>query len=864
MTSKSRGACSRIRGKRLPIISQFWFPQSSILRLSLSRTLCVNALSGSLMHLSSYRWIHTNTDEKISNIVKNEDDEEASLEDYEELLLHSASSTNTEEDSRTGNVHEEKINHDQQQALVVSSAMKLVNEILELLPADGVGLRLTTITPALDLEAVSELYGSVLGFVQLFPHRFRCYQVEESDGSLRWYVSRAQVTAMDLSSSQYEEKNRFLRSDESDTGILLRENRVKLHNVIPEFDNATTRKVLKELQELLPKNEAVATTGLLNTLPKELQDIIRSSGGGLLRLLKSTVAQDYIDLSIDTNMVAIKGVLSSRNLPTYHQDSSYITNCVTLPLQAAEDYAKDVWEVELDLDDDNNTNVIPFYEENDSYGATGPDEGVFHNDNCTTATVPAGSPQVNRQIPPAPPKPPEGLQKRKTPPPLRQKKKDEKVPGRMTPEELLQAHTAMALLRGRRSPSEMLNLFVECIPTFYVPVHKIKLTDALARILGPQNTLHKVIRIYSYYFDRDKSADTVRLKPSVQHLRMGVANVLYENISDISASSNTVHRKLQGTDVTRAFPVLQTPLRTGVQKSTVIKKELNCKTSQGAPLMVDSPSPEWFALLGAIPHDRYISMSEWAYEANIPIERVQSFAEHISHRHYFLTRSCKEGEPKEEKDGKGTVLWRLRPYWLSPGAKGELGAEYSSTVSTIARQLKPIWLPLDRLLQKLTLSERVNIMEAAQAHGGVGFWLRQFGRFCWVDETGEKVRKYCSVSDLDDITHPAITYLQCSLSTEYVKLEDVIHGYSTPPKTKNDTPKTSTTGIRHLLSHGLEVSRRPLTSSLEDNSEKQGHREAMQESLYYFLSRHRQSVNIKEEDGILWVARRSFFRCGPK
>ncbi|ORC92745.1 uncharacterized protein TM35_000034980 [Trypanosoma theileri] len=861
MLCQARGACSGIRGKRLPMSSRFWFPWARVLRLSLCPTLYVNEFSKSLIQISSYRWMHTNADEKVSNIVANEDDEEASLEDYEELLLNSASSGTIEEESQSENLHENKIN-DEQQSTGRSSTMKLVNEILELLPADGVGLRLTTITPALDLESVSELYGSVLGFVQLFPHRFRCYQIEESDGSLRWYISRAQVVTTDSLSSQYEERNHFHRDDEHDRGILLREKKVKLHNVIPEFSCVTTRRVLEELQKVLPNDEPIATTGLLNTLPKELQDIIRNLGGGLLRLLKSNVAQDYVDLSLDTSMVSVKGLLSSRKLPTYHQQSSFITDSVSLPLQADEDYAKDVWDVELDLDEDTKNEVIASYEENDINGAAEPDEGFFHDGSCATATVPAGSPQVFRQIPPALPKPPEGLQKRKTPPPLQQKKKEvEKVSGRMSPDELLKAHTVVAQLRGRRSPSEMLDLFVECIPTFYVPVQKIKLTDALARILGPQNTLHKVIRIYSYYFDRDKTVDTVRLKPSIQHLRIGIANVLYQNMKDISVSSDGIHRKLQVTDVTRAFPVLQAPLRTGVQASAVVKKESTFKVAQGNALTVDSPSPEWFALLETIPHDRYISISEWAHEANLPIERVQSFTEDVSHNHYFLTRSGKEGEKEEEEE---EVLWRLRPYWLSPGATGELGVEYSTIASTIARYLKPIWFPLDRLLQKLTLSERDNIMKAAQPYGGVEFWLRKFGRFCWVDESGKKVRKYCSVSDLDDITHPAITYLQYSLSTEYVKLEDIIHGYSISSWKINNAPKSSKTGIRHLLNHGLEVSRRCLPTSLEKNSRKQECTQDMQESVNYFLSRHRQSLNIKEEGDSVWVARRSFFRSGPK
>ncbi|KEG08071.1 hypothetical protein DQ04_08071000 [Trypanosoma grayi] len=853
MLRRAGGPCTRRGTKTSSFNCRRWVTRWGVIPFVAHRCLIFNGLYEPYSQLSFYRWNHTTTEYNLSNDAATEDDDTSTLEDYEELLLHSEASETAKEGFQSCGLNDDDTHHKCQQSDLSSSAMRLVNEILDLLPADGSGLRLTSITPALDAEAVSELYGSVLAFLQLFPHRFRCCQIEESDGSLRWFVSRAQSERKASLLLSQEEPKYVCGDDKCAAKPTVGLVRVKLHSAQEALVETARRTILEEFQEFLPENEPAATAGLLHTLPTELQESIRRSGGGLLRLLKNPTAQDFVDLSMDTTLVGVKGLLSSRGMPTYHQQIVRATDQDTIPITPAPDYAEDVWDVELDLDDNNNDTVLS-NECNDTGDAVEPDEDFFRGDSSATATVSSGTSQLPRTvIPPAPPKPPERSERRKTPPPLSQKSKEyPSSQGRISPEDLLKAHTEVALLRGRRSPSEMLDLFVECVPSFYVPVHQVKVTDALARVLGPQNTLHKVIKIYSYYFDRDKSTDTVRLKPTLIHPRLGMANAFFEDGGNKSSASDVSRRKLQETDLTRVFPVLQAPLRMKVDSFTTKKKDPTGRGSVDATPACGAPSSETFALLEALSHDQYVDISQWAHTAGVSVSSLEPFARNASQHHYFLTRPNRGGQEE-------TLLWRLRPYWLAPGCIGELGADDSCEAAAVARHLKPIWLSINRLLEKLSPSEHKAVLEVARQYDGVGPWLRRHGRFCWVDKNEEKARMYRATAELDDHVHVAVLYLQNSLPVEYVKLEDVVQSCTTSSRHLNKNNNNQATGIRNLLAHGLTVSNGRDVSSAHPTVGLMEQGKMMQEDVHLFLSRHKQHLKVKQDGGVLWVARRSMF-----
>ncbi|RNF04530.1 uncharacterized protein Tco025E_07942 [Trypanosoma conorhini] len=783
------------------------------------------------------------------------DEDEVTLQDYEELLLHSAASETPESGGRGDAAQEAAVPRHPNQP-PVSATMRLVGDILELLPADGAGIRLTTITPLLDVEAISELFGSVLAFVQLFPHRFHAYQGEEADGVRRWFVSRAQSTGISPPSMAADgvtpagEGGGGGASNVAQTQL-----RVRLHGVDAKVDDTKLNLVLQRLKDVLPRNRPTPTNGLLQTLPMELQDSIRDVGGGLLRLLKNAVAEAYVDLSEDTSFVSVKGVLSSQGIPTFHglsKRAAPLRNAA--PVMPLEDYADDAWDVELDLDEDDA--VTPG---DDRVDDAEPDDEFLRGGGSATAVVPSAAQkqqQRNLSIPPAPPKPPVRLEKPRTPPPLPSRRKEATSSrGRMSPEELLTAHTTMAVLRGRRSPSEMLDLFVECVPTIYVPVHQIKVTDALARVLGPRNTIHKVIKIYSYYFDRNKESDTVRLKSTLQHARLGAANALYEaGSSGASSSTSLPQRKLQETSVTHAFPILNTPIRTKAVSSTIQRKGgpfVNSASDTVAP--VDCPMSEWCALLEALPYERYIGVTEWARLAGVAESTVKLFTEKKNNEHYFLT--CNTPEKGDE-----TLLWRLRPYWLAPGCTGELGSEDAFEAVAIEKHLKPIWISVDRLLQKLSAPEKDNVLAVSHGSGGVGPWLRKFGRMCWVDKEGTKMRKYCATADLDDILHVVVQYLQGTLPTTFVNLEEkILHDTVSSAQTGSGRIMHRKEGIRCLIDHGLKIARQQALSSQPYAGQCSHEKRAKQENLYLLLKRHPQQVNAKYEEGILWAAKHSFF-----
>nr|CCM14532.1 hypothetical protein, conserved [Leishmania guyanensis] len=140
-----------------------------------------------------------------------EADEEDYLEAYEELLLSAASSAEADgaaqpsDASTAGIVHlEDGVHVDGaflpfgHPAPVLSPADALVEDTLAALPADGSPVLLTDLTLSLDVEAISELFGSVRSFVQLHPHRFTCGQ---DAATCRWHVARVLPSTSSLSAT---------------------------------------------------------------------------------------------------------------------------------------------------------------------------------------------------------------------------------------------------------------------------------------------------------------------------------------------------------------------------------------------------------------------------------------------------------------------------------------------------------------------------------------------------------------------------------------------------------------------------------------------------------------------------------------
>ncbi|KAK7197292.1 hypothetical protein NESM_000675900 [Novymonas esmeraldas] len=109
---------------------------------------------------------------------------------------------------------------------------------------------------------------------------------------------------------------------------------------------------------------------------------------------------------------------------------------------------------------------------------------------------------------------------------------------------------------------------------------------------------------------------------------------------------------------------------------------------------------------------------------------------------------------------------RLRPFWLAPGCTAEL--ETSAVPAGLVDKLRPAWLPVSRVLSRLTREAREAITNAAlrrpsaagcSAEEAVVQLLRDCGAVCWVSDDGVRVRRFTSAAGMDDYFHYSISLL---------------------------------------------------------------------------------------------------------
>jgi hypothetical protein len=133
------------------------------------------------------------------------------------------------------------------------------------------------------------------------------------------------------------------------------------------------------------------------------------------------------------------------------------------------------------------------------------------------------------------PPPPAGTLQRRPPPRV------SAMSGRATPPALAGGGVGLgagAIAAGPawRAPSEMLDLFVDIVPTYWVSMQFLRATRELQDALGGAHTalsLPRVLKKYQFYFEvrRPQGGGTVldvRLRDTVNHPRKGAANSAYE------------------------------------------------------------------------------------------------------------------------------------------------------------------------------------------------------------------------------------------------------------------------------------------------------------------------------------------------
>lgn len=548
------------------------------------------------------------------------------LEAYEDLMLNAE----TEE----GDVSTEgAANAD------VCDSASLVEEVLALLPRDSRPMRLTELTPSLDVEAISEAYGSVLLMLQRFPRHFHCSLEERQGGEggpPRWHVRRRQpMTTGDSLPSQgaslpLKHEDRAVTADDMRELCLADELRSLCFHPPAAVARPLKGRASGEARAIrtlasaaedgrtLPPLDWAALAAALpassgnvrlvevrrSFAPEHVRAAIADRGSGLLRLFgeQYSEASPHIDVSLDGVYMARKGMLR-QGVPVWTPAAA---------AAARQTVSGDaVWTGELDEgdegDDVGDASDRSKDEEAEEAAADAEVETdapeVFYDglpglpsiqffrprrpgeqSRRQQATRAGPPPQKKSEPKPKPPAeaPPPAKAKAKadaTPPPPAAAKKPKPAKPR-TPEELMAAHTEVAEQRGWRTPAEMLDLLVECVPTFFVPVSALIASDSLSKVLGLRSTMRQVVRVYSYYVERNSAADLVRLRPGLVHPHLGKANAHYTayDASSGSAAAAAEEDGLRGDDAaaverpsrpptkaaTGAFPILRPIIKSDI------------------------------------------------------------------------------------------------------------------------------------------------------------------------------------------------------------------------------------------------------------------------------------------------------------
>lgn len=201
-------------------------------------------------------------------------------------------------------------------------------------------------------------------------------------------------------------------------------------------------------------------------------------------------------------------------------------------------------------------------------------------------------------------------------------------------------------------------------------------------------------------------------------------------------------------------------------------------TDIGYPFMALATQPAaewpwWARLLCVLPYSRYVPLDAVAALCHVsltPSETEQVWSAGASIADAEKGNKARTAHPfpytllRTPPDSARQV--RLRPFWLSPGCTAELDA--AVLPGAVVKLLRPVWVPVPRLLQRLSADTRDETLAMAtrrmpgvaiSAEDAFVCLLRDCGRCCWVNAEGTKVRRYTSTQEMDDIFHPALSLL---------------------------------------------------------------------------------------------------------
>ena len=746
------------------------------------------------------------------------------------------------------------------------------------LPSDG-GVPLAFVTPCVDMEAVSKLHGSLLRFLKRYSPA-RIIVAQDLDG--RWVIRRKGARAFAAPSAAppaappapepLQVPPNRARSAQQTSGRL-----VALQPVTsPERLEKISMTVIEILRDVLKDKKYCRSREALASLPQDVQQQVRHEFGSIPRLVKSSAAAQLVfDLSADSAWLGLKGSLATALGVALYRPGAAVTG---LAVPAEPGYAEDAWLVEIDVD----------YGQPGDAEEMGPQRGLPLNSPKRLATedghgVGEGEeavaafelegipppPAFSALIPPAPPPPSAHASMATeiatsqrvalaTPPRLVAPAVNKKLTVEMKQHEL-------AVSRGWRTPTEMLDMFIDVVPTFHVPIANVRVTEGLQKVLGPRHTLPKLFRVYAYFFDIDHVVQSVRIRESVEHPRKGAADKLYsvaampqERTAEGGASQASPSRSLKASDVTKQFPVVAAAHKV-VPGSACTDEGRSSATSAAPSFSSDGCGPASTVDVGAFlaQHGDVISCSRWQQIAVLgPSQISENVGVLRLHQQWF-----------ELRGGSSVLPWefRLRPFWIAPNASADFDSQSPSEsciqllVAELEMKMKPVWQLVSKIEKSLSDSGRTILRDFTARRrldsltDGLCDVMREHGGSFWLEPSKGRARRLTGNNDLDDdVNELSFVMLRESLlrhhGVEFVRLEDAISGTMLPR------------AVAHQFSEAVDDSS---ISGGEDGRVK-GFRWRTQKEIHAALAQRGKHFDTKVSGSSMLVAKRSVFRPTAK
>ena len=618
---------------------------------------------------------------------------------------------------------------------------QLTEMVLGLLPSDASSVPLTSITPGLDdaMEFICERYGSLLSFLKMNNAKV----VIESKAGGKFFVRRVVSVQRQAELATEAERGQALRRASQKAEAAAEEaarqrasapkrrppsQRIKLQQVgaiaAPGVDDVGL--MASFLEAAFPENAAedqVPATGgrvisvlaASQSLDQSTKDAIKAKYGTVTKFVKSH-SDIVLDVSWDGLRVAYpKGTaMSVSDLVAPQSIHAKVAS------QSAEEdeFSADDWAVDLGVGEDADGEVGG-HEDEDFASALPTDEdakqftssetadkesfysGVTGGD--TAASTGRLSTAELRAIPAAPAAPVDAMSAStlvnvgsdalgvgKVPPPVGQSPPLTKEMATR----LEEAHTQLAESKGWKTPRAMLDLFVECVPTYFVAISHLTVPAALQEAVG-KNTLFKVFKAYAYYFEMKVEDGThfVRLRDIVEHpMKGGVTDELYAHVRGKKT-------RIVGQG---AFPVLNRWMdnRTGSLSDYIHRKKRELERKP-ARLRIPEP-PVRRALRRAIRYDALTKLDDALVE-RVKAEAYAIKADERARKMKLavsITTSTKA--PSKEGDGHAVVIPTASP--VDQGTGGELKEPRSRDEDEGAASAKfPPPVPKDPAIEAITM-----------------------------------------------------------------------------------------------------------------------------------------------------------------